>query len=122
MERLKQRVTVAFFVSVNGGKLINQPSSGEGKTLGVFIKRMLQQNLLWSLIFQTTIPGCKMNLYGRDLGLLIRQMIQLSRNVILFMHNPTVRPESFVGKYKKTKTVFPKNTTSRLQTLDAGII
>ena len=104
---MKQRVTVAFFFfeSVNAGKLINQPSSGEGKTLGVFVKRMLQQNLLWSLIFETTSPGCKMNLYGKDLGLLIRQMIQMSRNIILFMHNPTVRPQSF-DKNKNTKTVF----------------
>ena len=62
-KRSKQRVTVAFFVvSVNGGKLKNQPSSGEAKTLDVFVTRILQQNLLKSHIFRTQSAGRKLRL------------------------------------------------------------
>ena len=52
-----------------------------------------------------------------------RQMIRAGRNVILFLDNVTVHPPSLIGMYSNIKIVFrPKNTTSRLQPLDAGTI
>ncbi|XP_066921311.1 tigger transposable element-derived protein 6-like [Clytia hemisphaerica] len=50
-------------------------------------------------------------------------MIKEKRKVILFLDNATVHPPSLVDKYSNIKVVFlPKNATSRLQPLDAGII
>ena len=45
------------------------------------------------------------------------------RNVILFLDNATVHPTSLIDMYRNIKIVFlPKNTRSRLQPLNAGII
>ena len=43
--------------------------------------------------------------------------------MFLFLDNDTVHPTSLVDKFSNIKVVFlPKNTTSRLQLLDAAII
>ena len=50
-------------------------------------------------------------------------MADAERNILLFMNNAPFHPENIVVLYSNMKVVFlPKNTTSRLQALDAGII
>ena len=57
------------------------------------------------------------------LSRLDRRMNFVNRKVILFLDNPTCRPESLQKSLTNIKLVFlPKNTTSRLQPFDAGII
>ena len=52
-----------------------------------------------------------------------RKMAVAKGNILLFMDNAPCHPENFVVSYSSMKVVFlPKNTTSRLQSLDAGII
>ena len=52
-----------------------------------------------------------------------RKLVFEDRKVILFLDNATCHPESMIGQFSQIKIIFlPKNTTSRLQPLDAGII
>ena len=57
------------------------------------------------------------------LSKLNKKLVFENRKVILFLGNATCHPESMDDKLSNIKIVFlPKNTTSRLQPLDAGII
>ena len=57
------------------------------------------------------------------LDTLNHQMRKQGRKVILFLDNATVHPTSLIDMYNNIKIVFlPKNTFSRLQPLDVGII
>lgn len=52
-----------------------------------------------------------------------RKVLFEQRKVILFVHNATCYPKSATDLFSQIKTIFlPKNTTSRLQALDVGII
>ena len=57
------------------------------------------------------------------LARLNRKLVFEDRKVILFLDNATCHPESMIGQFSLIKIIFlPKNTTSRLQPLDACII
>ena len=56
------------------------------------------------------------------LSKLNRKLVFENRKVIRFLDNATCHPESMDDKFSNIKIVFlPKNTTSRLQPLDAGL-
>ena len=50
-----------------------------------------------------------------------RKLVFEDRKVVLFLDNGTCHPESMIGQFSQI-IFLPKNTTSRLQPLDAGII
>ena len=57
------------------------------------------------------------------LGKINRQIEVAKRKIILSMDNAPCHPESLSKRHSNIKVVFlPKNTTSRLQPLDAGMI
>ena len=57
------------------------------------------------------------------LGKANRQMELAKRKIMLFMDNALYHPESLSERYSNMKVVFlPKNTTSKLQPLDVGIV
>ena len=59
----------------------------------------------------------------RLLSKLNRKLVFENKKVILFLDNATCHPESMDEMFSNIKIVFlPKNTASRLQPLDAGII
>ena len=64
----------------------------------------------------------KVEIVEKIMQKLNRQMIGENRNVILFLDNAAVHPQSLIGKYNIKIVFLPKNTTSRFQPLDAGII
>ena len=123
-KKSKQRFTLAFFVSADGGKVCDPV-----------------------VIWKSKKPRCFNRLPGRStrgLGIqyysnhkswmetsimeavLERQNSKLAkenRKVLLFIDNATCHPATLEGKYSNINIKFlPKNTTSRLQMLDAGII
>ena len=52
-----------------------------------------------------------------------QKLAQQKRNVVLFLDNVSSHPPEFSKKFSHIKVIFlPKNTTSRLQPLDVGII
>ena len=56
------------------------------------------------------------------LGKINQQMEVAKRKIILFMDDAPCHPESVSERYSNIRVMFlPKNTTSRLQPLDAGI-
>ena len=100
------------------GKLENQLSFGKAHTLDGFVKQMPLQNVT---NFSKRKSLRQVNIMENILEEMNREMKMRSRSVILFMDNATVHPESLIGKYSNIK-ILSKNTTSRQQPLDAGII
>ena len=77
----------------------------------------------WHLLLLQSERWMTAEIMTSVLGKINRQTEVAKRKIILFMDNAPCHPESLSERYSNIKVVFlPKNTTSRLQPLDAGII
>ena len=119
----KQRMTVAFFVSADGGKAGKPIVIWKSKKPHCFKRSNTALKLEQVFYFADTKSWMQINIMENVLDKLNNKMKVEKRNVLLFLDNAPVHPEGLQGKYSNIKVVFlPKNTTSRLQALDAGII
>ena len=122
-KKSKQRMTVAFFVSAAGGKVGKPIVIWKSKTPRCFKKAIAADTLSKIMYFSDQKSWMQVEIMEKILETLNNQMVKEKRKVILFLDNATIHPPSLVDKYSNIKVVFlPKNTTSRLQPLDAGII
>lgn len=120
-KKSKQRFTIAFFVNSAGGKEDEPIVIWKSKVPRCFKNlgnpswphnaHSNSKSWMNSDIFQTIHTRLNRKLEAED------------RKVILFLDNATCHPEDLQDQFSNIKIVFlPKNTTSRLQPLDAGII
>ena len=121
-KKSKQRMTVAFFVSADGGKVGKPIVIWKSKKPRCFKRSNAALNLEQVSYFADTKSWMQINIMENVLDKLNKMKVE-KRNVLLFLDNAPVHPAGLQGKYSNIKVVFlPKNTTSRLQPLDAGII
>ena len=121
-KKAKQRITLAFIVNAGGGKEVPivvgkaaSPRRFKGlkdkkNPLGVpyykNVKMWMNSDIMFDVLTKTN-----------------RKLAQQKRNVVLFLDNVSSHPPELSKKFSHIKVIFlPKNTTSRLQPLDAGII
>ena len=122
-KKSKQRITVAFFVSADGEKVGKQIVIWRSKNPRCFRLASAADKLEKVMYFADKKSWMQVEIMEKILTTLNNQMIKEKRNVVLFLDNATVHPPSLIDKFSNIKIIFlPKNTTSRLQPLDAGII
>ena len=122
-KKSKQRITVAFFVNADGEKVGKPVVIWRSKTPRCFRLASAADKLSKVMYFADQKSWIQVEIMEKILETLNRQITTEKRHVILFLDNATVHPSSLVDKFSNIKIVFlPKNTTSRLQPLNAGII
>lgn len=122
-KKSKQRITVAFFVSADGKKVGKPIVIWRSKNPRCFRLASAADKLEKVMYFADNKSWMQVEIMEKILATLNNQMIKEKRNVVLFLDNATVHPPSLIDKFSNIKIIFlPKNTTSRLQPLDAGII
>lgn len=122
-KKSKQRFTVAFFVNAAGEKVDEPIVIGKSKVPRCFKKLKDPSRPADVHYFANPKSWMTSEIMVAVLTRLNRKLSSEKRKVILFLDNATCHPESMKDQYSHIKVVFlPKNTTSRLQPLDAGII
>ena len=122
-KKSKKRFTIAFFVSAAGQK-IDEPIAIWKSKLPRCFKGLRDPSRPGNVHYFSNSKSWMMSeIYETVLSKLNRKLVFENRKVILFLDNATCHPESTDDKFSNIKIVFLlKNTTSRLQPLDAGII
>ena len=119
----KQRITVAFSVSTDGGKVGKPIVIWRSNKPRCFRLASVSDKLAEVSYFDDSKSWMQVEIMEKSLDTLNHQMKKHGRKVILFLDNATVHPTSLIDMYSNIKIVFlPKNATSRLLPLDPGII
>ena len=122
-KKSKQRMTAAFFVSADGGKVDKPIVICKSKKPRCFKRTNAASKHKQVSYFVDAKSWIQIDIIEKVLEKLNCIMKLGNRNVLLFLNNAPVHPENLVGKCSNIKILFlPKNTTSRLLPLDAGII
>ena len=121
-KKSKQRITVAFFVSADGGKVGKPIVIWRSKKPRCFRLASASDKLAEVSYFDDSKSWMQVEIMEKVLDTLNHQMRKQGRKVILFLDNATVHLTSLIDMYSNIIVFLPKNTTSRLQPLDAGII
>ena len=118
----KQRITVLLIVNALGEK---EPPIIIGRSLKprCFKNVKDKRRPCGSYYFANKKAWMDSELMEEILRTLNRKCAAEDRKILLFIDNALSHPESFIDCFSHVKIVFlPKNTTSKLQPLDAGII
>ena len=121
-KQAKQRLTWAFFVSASGEK---ENPIVIGKSLNPRCFKNLRDRSFPHSCHYYANEKAWMNseLMGVILSNLNRRMKRENRHILLFLDNAPCHPHSHADMFSNVKLAFlPKNSTSRSQPLDAGII
>ena len=122
-KKSKQRLTIAFFVNAAGQKIDQPVVIWKSKVPRCFKKLKDPSRPFDANYYSNPKSWMTSEVMEALLTRLNQKLSNEKRKVILLLDNATCHPESFIGRFSHTKLVFlPKNTTSMLQSLDAGII
>ena len=120
-KRSKERLTCALFVNASGGKerpIIIGKSANPRCFRGIADKADLPCQY-----FNQLKAWMEAEILEEILRKLNGRLRRENQKIILFLDNAPCHPEDLDEKFTQIKIVFlPKNTTSRLQPLDLGII
>ena len=122
-KKSKQRTTVMFIVAPNGSFVFEPTVIWKSKLPRCFKSLKNSSRPMSMHYFSNKKAWMNSKVMKSILQRLDRRMNQKNRKIILFLDNATCHPETAQAGLKNIKLVFlPKNTISRLQPLDAGII
>ena len=121
-KKAKERLTISFFVSAAGHK---EPPIIIGKSASPrCFKGLRDKRRPHGLpYFANPKAWMNINIMNTILNKLNRKMVRQGRKILLLLDNVSSHSPDIKESFSNIKVVFlPKNTTSRLQPLDAGII
>ena len=121
-KKSKQRLTVTFFGNA-AGERVNQPIVIWKSKLPRCLKKLKDPSCPVNIhYFSNPKSWMTSEVMEAVLARFNGKLILEDRKVILFLDNATCHPEYMIRQFSQIKIVFlPKNTTSTLHPLDAGI-
>ena len=119
----KKRRTVALFVAANGSKVCDPIVVWRSKKPRCFKKSKNIYHLHGVHYFGNAKAWITTEIMQEILKMLDEKMIAEGRNIFAFLRQRTHASRHSSGRFKNIKMEFlPKNTTSRMQSCNAGII